>query len=531
MGARSASATAGVWGLLVVMAGASGCAMAQAHRAPGPPDAPAPPAGETLVMLRDLSPGQPLVAFGRQRDLLTPEGPARLRDAVVREARRRGLARVRSASAPVPPAPAARPEGAVWGDNVATAGGAETASPGPTPPPGATWLELTSLVLDQARLAEGPGATVMTLEVTAVRTAAPAADGDPRAVEVRFTLADLEPQVALDAAPGEGARDALGSATTRLLERAAGRLASLLVPAAESAVETDPGEGHLSEADPGPVAVHVVPLEASYVARHWVVAPVPSGRGRAAAGGAIRGASAGGHLALLGAFCGPFAPACMAALGLVGGGVGLVVGAVAGAAGAPSSPPSGTMRAALPPEPERSALLALLRRQAEGASLAAEVERAAHRAVEAIPGAGGPVAPPRLARVEVRLTGDEGPDHPARLALVVTTAPPPGHGGPDVLELETPDPLSARTWADDGGAVLRLVLARAAGQAGAALVARDRQAAPPAGGGGDAAAGRALTPEPPPGTPAQAAPRARAESAGATGPAPYGTNGSGLSSL
>jgi hypothetical protein len=500
MGERAAVRTAKAWVLVAATAAASGCATTRAGRTTEPPtrEAAVSPAVETLVMLRDLAPGQPLVAFGRWSAHLTQDGSARLRDAVVEAARRRGLEQVRTACAPVAVAPAlpvaaAQPEGATWGGNVVTGSGSPGATwsepPRPTPLPGATWLEITSLVLDQARLAEAPGSTALTLEVTAVCTTAPAAGRDPpRAIEVRFTLLDPELLAALDAQPGEGDTGTLRSATARLLDRAAGRLASLLVPAAAPVATPGPGPRSLPVADPGPA----VPLEVTYVARTWVVPPVPRPRGRGAVDGALKGADAGSNLAYAGLLCGPLAPVCAGALALAGGGVGLVLGAVGGAANAPPTPPSGPRRAGLPPEAARAALLETLRHQAEGLSLPATVEQAALRALEASPGAAPAGTLPRLARVEVRLTGEDGPDHPARLALVLTTAPPPGRGGPDLLVLETPDALPAQTWADDDGALLRLVLERAAEAAGKALVARAREVAPavmgPAGDG--ALAGR-----------------------------------------
>lgn len=461
---RSAGALAALW--------IAGCATTggdrQAVRAAWPA---APPQGDAVVMLADLAPGQPLVAFGRRSDHLPPPAAARFRDAIVGEARRRGLDRVRAAlpppfeaAAPGPGAAPARADGADWGGNVVTTTRAPP-PPRPAPPRDVSWLEITSLDLDQAALAEGPGATHLLLDVTARRTDGAARPGDPPATaEVRVLLVDREPIAALDAPPGEasaGAAEAVDAATARLLDRAAGRLASLLVPAPQTAAPA-PGPG------PAQGEGRPAPIEVIHAARHLGTSTARAERSRAVARDAGRAADS---LAAGGLVCGPLGPVCAGILALVGAGaVGL-----AGMAGVAAVPVDGPTYATLPPEDVRAALTEEVRRLAEPLSLAVAVERAAREA-----SADAGMADPRLqvGRVEVRLTGDEGSGFPTRVALVVTVAPQAGRGAPDVLRLETPDALPLLAWLDDGGALLRLVLERAARAAGADAVARHRRGAP-----------------------------------------------------
>lgn len=476
----------------------AGCATARSARAPEPPAALeplAPPSGEVHVLARDLAPGQPLVAFGRWSGRLPPAAVARLVEGAAEAARARGLPQAQAATttegiaaapiAPAAPAPAVvDPDGAVWGDNVPTPSGQATRAEPARPLPGATWLQITSLTLDQARLAEAPGGAALTLAVEAERTDAPAAPGAPlRSSVVRFTLLDEASGPALLAlaeAPGEAKAPGLDEAVERLLARAAGRLATSLIPPgpdagpgprAPPAVEAAPA-GETSAAAPK------APVEATYVARRWMGTKEVRDTGKGLAAGAVGGAYAGGQLAYLGVICGPLAPACMMFLGAVGGATGLVVGALGGAIFAPNRSVPAERLADLPGEPVRLALLEALRRRAEALPLAETVEGTARRELEVAPAASAAAAP-RVARVEVRLTADRGAGDPARLALVITAAASDGQPPTATLVQETPDALPALTWADDDGALLGAVLERAAVLAGRALAAQVRLAAPP----------------------------------------------------
>lgn len=491
----------------------AGCATARSARAPEPAPGPlGPPAGEVHVLARDLAPGQPLVALGRWSGRLPPAAVARLVEGAAEAARARGLTQVRAATttegiaaapiAPAAPAPAVvEPDGAVWGENVTTPSRPPTRAaqpePRPRPLPGASWLEVTGLTLDQARLAEAPGGAALTLAVDAERTDAPAAPGAPlRTTVLRFTLLDEASGPALLTvleSPGEAEVPAMEEAVARLLARAAARLAAGLVlpgayagAAAEapSAIVTPPG-------DEAPATAPRAPVEATYVARRWMGQRQVPDTARGMGEGFVKGGEAGSKIGYGGLLCGPLAPACMMALGLAGGAAGGVLGALGGAANPPLHSVPAEQVAALPPEPVRLALLEALRRRAAALSLAEAVEATVHRELEVAP-ARAVGALPHVARIEVRLTADEGADHPARLALVVTAAAPAGQAAAAPLVQETPDALPALTWLDDDGAVLGLVLERAAVLAGRTLAAQVRQAAAPspAPGGGDSVAVR-----------------------------------------